>query len=157
MAPCTVPLRPSLSACSPAKYKVPCTDLASVADAQGELGAQVDHGGRRRRDDEALGPLRYAGAELAPAAEDAVDRDQVDVRGALEGERDPEQLAELAHVRVLRHKREALERAVVGRLSEVLRFVVQQQLQHVHDLEAQIATCDAKVAVVLRFAPPGAK
>jgi transposase len=69
----------------------------------------------------------------------------------IEGESDPEQLAQLAHHRVLQHKREALEQAVVGRLSDVLRFVVQQQqLQHLHDLEAQIAACDAKVEEALR-------
>ncbi len=68
----------------------------------------------------------------------------------LEGESDPQQLAELAHHRVLKYKREALEQAVVGRLSDVLRFVVQQQLQHLHDLEAQIAACDARVEDLLR-------
>lgn len=68
----------------------------------------------------------------------------------IEGDSDPEQLAELAHGRVLKHKRQALERAVVGRLSDVLRFVVQQQLQHLHDLETQIAACDAKVEDLLR-------
>ena len=68
----------------------------------------------------------------------------------LEGDHDPQQLAELAHARVLKHKRAALEQAVVGDLSEVLRFVVQQQLQHLHDLEAQIAACDTKVEDLLR-------
>ena len=67
----------------------------------------------------------------------------------LEGVTDAEQLAELAHTRVLLHKRAALEQAVVGRLSDVLRFVVRQQLRHLHDLEAQIATCDAKVQELL--------
>lgn len=67
----------------------------------------------------------------------------------LEGESTPEQLAELAHGRVLQHKRAALEQAVNGRLSDVLRFVVRQQLQHLHDLEAQIAACDAKIEELL--------
>src|SRR5260370_24802146 len=58
----------------------------------------------------------------------------------IEGESDPEQLAELAHVRVLKHKREALEQAVVGRLSDVLPSVAQQHLQRRHVLEAQIPT-----------------
>lgn len=68
----------------------------------------------------------------------------------LDGETDPEQLAELAHTRVLLHKRAALEQAVVGRLSAVLRFVVRQQLRHLHDLEAQIAECDAQIQELLR-------
>lgn len=68
----------------------------------------------------------------------------------LEGVTDAEQLAELAHTRVLLHKRAALEQAVVGRLSDVLCFVVRQQLHHLHDLEAQIETCDAKVQELLR-------
>jgi transposase len=55
------------------------------------------------------------------------------LQALIEGESEPQQLSELAHGRVLRHKREALERAVAGRLSEVLRFVVQQQLQHLHE------------------------
>jgi transposase len=68
----------------------------------------------------------------------------------IDGVTDAEQLAELAHTRVLLHKRAALEQAVVGRLSHVLRFVVQQQLRHLHDLEAQIEACDAKVEELLR-------
>lgn len=67
----------------------------------------------------------------------------------LEGQTDPQQLADLAHRRVLLHKRAALEQAVVGHLSEVLRFVVQQQLRHLHDLEAQIESCDAKLRELL--------
>jgi transposase len=67
-----------------------------------------------------------------------------------EGDNDPQQLAELAHARVLKHKRAALEQAVAGRLTDVLRFVVQQQLQHLHDLEEQIAACDAKIEEQLR-------
>jgi len=62
----------------------------------------------------------------------------------LEGQTDPAQLADLAHWRV-QIKRHALEQAVVGRLSRVLRFVVQQQLRHLHNLDEQIAECDAAV------------
>jgi transposase len=62
----------------------------------------------------------------------------------LDGQTDPAQLANLAHWRV-QIKRHALEQAVVGRLSPVLRFVVQQQLRHLHDLDKQIAECDAAV------------
>jgi transposase len=72
------------------------------------------------------------------------------IEALLEGQTDPEQLAELAHTRVLLHKRAALEQAVVGRLSNVLRFVVRQQLQHLHDLEAQIEACDTQLQELLR-------
>ena len=67
----------------------------------------------------------------------------------VDGQTEPEQLANLAHGRVLLHKRAALEQALVARLSSVLRFVVQQQLRHLHDLEAQIELCDAKVEELL--------
>ena len=68
----------------------------------------------------------------------------------IDGVTDAGQLAELAHTRVLLHKRAALEQAVVGRLTDVLRFVVQQQLRHLHDLEAQIEVCDGKLQELLR-------
>jgi transposase len=67
----------------------------------------------------------------------------------IEGVTDAEQLAELAHTRVLLHKRAALEQAVVGRLTDVLRFVVQQQLRHLHDLEVQVEACDTKIEELL--------
>ena len=62
----------------------------------------------------------------------------------LDGQTDPAQLADLAHWRA-QIKRPALEQAVVGRLSRVLRFVVHQQLRHLHDLDEQIAACDEAV------------
>lgn len=68
----------------------------------------------------------------------------------VEGQTDPEQLVTLAHGRVLLHKRAALEQAIVGRLTDVLRFVVREQLHHLHDLEAQIERCDSKVEELLR-------
>lgn len=60
------------------------------------------------------------------------------------GEEDPAKLADLAHGRVQK-KREALERSLVGQLSPVLRFVVQRQLRHIHELDDLIAECDAEV------------
>lgn len=60
------------------------------------------------------------------------------------GEEDPAKLADLAHGRVQK-KREALERALVGQLSPVLRFVVQRQLRHIHELDDLIAECDTEV------------
>lgn len=61
------------------------------------------------------------------------------------GEEDPAKLADLAHGRVQK-KREALERALVGQLTPVLRFVVQRQLRHIHELDDLIAECDTEVA-----------
>jgi transposase len=63
----------------------------------------------------------------------------------VQGVEDPTALADLAHWRVQRN-RAALEQAVVGRLSPVLRFVVRQQLAHLDALEGQVAACDAAVA-----------
>jgi transposase len=60
------------------------------------------------------------------------------------GEEDPAKLADLAHGRVQK-KREALERSLVGQLSPVLRFVVQRQLRHIHELDDLIAECDTEV------------
>ena len=68
----------------------------------------------------------------------------------LRGETDPEQLAELAHWRVLQSKRGTLERALVGRLSDTLSFVVAQQLQQIRALDDQIAACDGRVGEELR-------
>lgn len=65
------------------------------------------------------------------------------------GEDDPAKLADLAHGRVQK-KREALERSLVGQLSPVLRFVVQQQLRHIHALDDQIAACDQEVEQQMR-------
>ena len=60
------------------------------------------------------------------------------------GEDDPTVLADLAHWRV-QTKRKALEQAVQGNLTGALRFVVEQQLQHIRALDEQIAACDAEV------------
>jgi transposase len=63
----------------------------------------------------------------------------------LRGEDDPEALADLAHWKV-QAKRAALERALMGALSDRLRFVVGQQLAQIRALDAQVAACDAEVA-----------
>jgi transposase len=65
------------------------------------------------------------------------------------GEDDPARLVDLAHARV-RAKREALEQALVGRLSPTLTFVVTQQLRHLHELDDLIAACDAEVEQRMR-------
>jgi transposase len=66
----------------------------------------------------------------------------------LSGESDPDTLADLAHWRV-QSKREALEQAVVGKLSSTLRFVVLQQMRHLRELDTQIEECDREVERVL--------
>lgn len=65
------------------------------------------------------------------------------------GEDDPTVLADLAHWRV-QTKRKALEQAVQGNLTGALRFVVEQQLQHIRALDEQIAACDAEVEEQMR-------
>ena len=63
----------------------------------------------------------------------------------LEGEDDPEVLLGLCHGK-LRPKFEALKRALRGRLSGTLRFVVEQELGQIRDLDDRIAACDEQVA-----------
>jgi transposase len=65
------------------------------------------------------------------------------------GEDDPTKLVDLAHARV-RQKREALEQALVGRLSPTLTFVVKHQLRHLHELDDLIAACDREVEERMR-------
>jgi transposase len=66
----------------------------------------------------------------------------------LSGESDPETLANLAYWSV-QGKRDALEQAVVGKLTPTLRFVVGQQMRHLRELDSQIAECDQEVERVL--------
>ena len=65
------------------------------------------------------------------------------------GEENPAVLADLAHGRVQK-KREALERSLVGLLTPTLRFVVQRQLRHLHELDDLIAECDQEVEQRMR-------
>ena len=55
-------------------------------DVERKLGPQVDDGRSGGSDDEPFGPLGDAGPEPAPAAENPVDRDEVDVRRAFQRE-----------------------------------------------------------------------
>jgi transposase len=66
-----------------------------------------------------------------------------------EGEDDPVTLAALADFRV-KATAESLQHALTGRLTPTLRFVVQQHLQHLADLDAAIERCDLEVADLLR-------
>jgi len=65
------------------------------------------------------------------------------------GEEDPEELADLAHSSVQK-KRESLEMAVVGKLSENSRFLVHQHLQHWKELDQRIAAFDEQIERVMR-------
>jgi transposase len=60
------------------------------------------------------------------------------------GEEDPATLVGLADKRIQK-KREALEQALVGRLSPTLTFVVKHQLRHLHELDDLIDACDTEV------------
>jgi len=62
----------------------------------------------------------------------------------LHGEEDPATLAALADWRV-KAKRADLEAALVGQVSPMLRFVIQEQLQSIRTLDDQIARCDVEV------------
>jgi transposase len=67
----------------------------------------------------------------------------------LAGVEDPEALVGLTHGS-LKAKHEALKRALMGQLSDRLRFVVSQELQQIHNLDEQILACDAEVAKQMR-------
>ncbi|MHB8674817.1 MAG: IS110 family RNA-guided transposase [Candidatus Limnocylindrales bacterium] len=73
----------------------------------------------------------------------------LDALVAADGDHDPEALAALAHWR-LKKKREALEQALEGQVSALLRFVIRQQLTHMRSLDQQIAECDRVIAEQLR-------
>jgi transposase len=64
----------------------------------------------------------------------------------LRGDSDLEAVVELADVRILRSKRQALEQALLGRLEGRLAFLVGQQLQQIRMLDEQIAACDQQIA-----------
>jgi len=68
------------------------------------------------------------------------------------GEDDPATLAALADFRV-RATPESIERAMTGRITSTLRFVVRQHLQHLTDLDEAIGRCDQEIArLMLPFA-----
>ena len=63
----------------------------------------------------------------------------------LRGDSDLEAVVELADPRILRTKRVALERALLGRLAGRLQFLVGQQLQQIRLLDEQLGSCDARI------------
>jgi len=68
---------------------------------------------------------------------------------ALQGVSDPDELAGLAHPRLL-PKRDLLVEALRGRLSRPLRFLVQQHLDHWRELDLRIGAFDTEIAEQLR-------
>jgi transposase len=68
----------------------------------------------------------------------------------LRGDTDLEAVVELADVRILHHKRAALEQALLGRLEGKLAFLVRQELRQIRMLDEQIAACDAQIAEEMR-------
>jgi transposase len=65
------------------------------------------------------------------------------------GEDDPAVLAGLADFRV-RATPEAIERALTGRLTPTLLFVVRQHLQHLAELDAAVGRCEQEIARLMR-------
>jgi transposase len=91
--------------------------------------------------------LEGANIKLGAVLTDIVGASGQRILGALlRGDMDPEAMAELADPRILRTKRDDLERALLGRLEGRLAFLVRQQLQQIHMLDEQIAACDHQIA-----------
>ncbi len=71
------------------------------------------------------------------------------VKALIAGERDAKALAELAMGR-LRNKQEALEAALVGRVTDHHAFLLQQILSHVEFLDQAISDCDRRIEEHMR-------
>lgn len=72
------------------------------------------------------------------------------LQALLRGESDVEEVASLADPRILHTKRDALERALLGRLEGPLHFLVGQQLQQIQSLDEQITACDEAIMEQMR-------
>jgi transposase len=95
--------------------------------------------------------LEGANVKLAAVLTDVVGASgQRILQALLRGDSDPEAMAELADPRVLRTKRDALERALLGRLEGPLHFLVGQQLGQIQMLDGQIDACDQAIAELMR-------
>ncbi len=93
--------------------------------------------------------LEGANIKLGTVLTDVMGASGRRILGALvRGEEDPEVLADLAQWR-LREKREALEQAVVGKLSENSRFLVRQHLSHWRELDERVSEFDAQIGRVV--------
>ena len=78
---------------------------------------------------------------------------QAILRAMLEGQTDPQALAELAKGR-LRHKRDALERALQGKLTPHQRFMLSDLLVQLDFLDERIAALEAEIEAKLTRMPP---
>jgi len=68
------------------------------------------------------------------------------VRAILQGERDPAKLASLCDARILKSKRQAVERSLHGRWKAEHLFALKQALAGWEFCEAQVKECDAQIA-----------
>ena len=95
--------------------------------------------------------LEGANIKLAAVLTDVVGASgQRILQALLRGDSDPGEMAELADPRILNTKRDALERALLGRLEGPLHFLVGQQLRQIQTFDEHIAACDAAVAELMR-------
>jgi transposase len=69
------------------------------------------------------------------------------VKALIAGTGAPDEWAELAQ-RSLRRKRPALAEALTGRVTAHHRFLLTQLLEHIEFLDARIATCDQRIAML---------
>lgn len=94
--------------------------------------------------------LEDANLKLASVASDIFGKSGREMLAAIrEGIEDAEQLSELACGR-LRAKLPELQRALAGRVTEHHRYLLGQLLQHLEEVESQIAELDRRIAEVFR-------
>jgi transposase len=95
--------------------------------------------------------LEGANLKLSSVASDVLGRSGRDmVQAICQGTEDPAELAALARGR-LREKAESLRQALTGLVGAHQRFLLQQQLSHIEDLETRIQRLNAEIAS--RLAP----
>lgn len=89
--------------------------------------------------------LETCNVKLASVATDVFGKSGREIlRALIKGEEGPEQMAQLARGR-LRKKLDALVLALQGKVEAHHRFLLEMQLSRVEDIEANIATVDAKI------------
>lgn len=94
--------------------------------------------------------LEDAGVKLSCVATDVMGvSGRAMMRALIEGQADPEALAELARGR-LRAKLPALRRALAGRFEEHHAFLLERMLAHVEDLESDIAALSERIEEQIR-------
>ena len=94
--------------------------------------------------------LEDAGVKLSCVATDVMGASgRAMMRALIDGQADPEALAELARGR-LRAKLPALRRALTGRFEEHHAFLLERMLAHVEDLESDIAALSGRIEEQIR-------